>query len=164
MSYNVQIIEIGPPIFLHSSPFYPTLKTLCFTILFNQPDTRKLPLPAGTSTFPCNTFVWTHPTHTQKPAFRILRTDNNRGATFYNVRYNVINTPAKKLITAINTIKINELSSSQYGWPWPQDTWAEKRGAAVPLSRGGAGSPSNTMWPGPRYTSVPSGVFIHPAV
>jgi len=30
-------------------------------------------------------------------------------------------------------------------------TWAEKRGAdAVPLSRGGAGSPSNTMWPGPR--------------
>jgi len=28
----------------------------------------------------------------------------------------------------------------------------------------GAGSPSNTMWPGPRSTSVPSGVFIHPAV
>ena len=30
--------------------------------------------------------------------------------------------------------------------------------------RGGAGSPSNTMWPGPRSTSVPSGVFIHPVV
>jgi len=40
-----------------------------------------------------------------------------------------------------------------------------KRGAAaVPLSQGGAGSPSNTMWKGPRSTSVPSGVFIHPAV
>jgi len=35
--------------------------------------------------------------------------------------------------------------------------------AAVPHSRG-AGSPSNTMWPGPRSTSVQSGVFIHPAV
>jgi len=28
----------------------------------------------------------------------------------------------------------------------------------------GAGTPSNTMWPGPKSTSVPSGVFIHPAV
>jgi len=27
-----------------------------------------------------------------------------------------------------------ELSSSWNGWPWPQHTWAEKRGAAVPLS------------------------------
>jgi len=26
----------------------------------------------------------------------------------------------------------------------------------------GAGTPSSTMWPGPRSTSVPSGVFIHP--
>jgi len=32
-------------------------------------------------------------------------------------------------------------------------------GAAV-----GAGSPSNTMWPGPRPTSLPTGIFIHPAV
>jgi len=29
---------------------------------------------------------------------------------------------------------------------------------------GGGGSLSNTMWPEPRSTSVPSGVFIHPAV
>ena len=28
----------------------------------------------------------------------------------------------------------------------------------------GAGSPSNTVSPGPRPTSVPSGIFIHPAV
>jgi len=33
----------------------------------------------------------------------------------------------------------------------------------VPLSRS-AGNPSNTMWPAPMSTSVPSGVFIHPAV
>ena len=38
-----------------------------------------------------------------------------------------------------------------------------KGGAAVPLSLAGAESPSDTMWPGPRFTSVPSGVFIHPA-
>jgi len=34
---------------------------------------------------------------------------------------------------------------------------------AVPLL-GTAGSPSNTMWPGPRPASVPSGILIHPAV
>jgi len=28
----------------------------------------------------------------------------------------------------------------------------------------GAGSPSNTVWPGARSTSVPSGILIHPAV
>jgi len=33
------------------------------------------------------------------------------------------------------------------------------RGAAV-----GAGSPSNTMWPGPRPTSLPSGILINPTV
>ena len=36
-------------------------------------------------------------------------------------------------------------------------------GAAVPVS-GRAGTPSNTVWPGLRSTSVPSGVFIHSAV
>ena len=35
----------------------------------------------------------------------------------------------------------------------------EKRGAAVPVSRT-AGTTSNTIWPVPRSTSVPSGVFI----
>ena len=36
-----------------------------------------------------------------------------------------------------------------------------KEGASVPLLRL-AGTPSNTMWPGPRTTSVQSSVFIHP--
>ena len=38
-----------------------------------------------------------------------------------------------------------------------------KGGRAVPLPRS-AGNPSNTMWTATRSTSVPSGVFIHPAV
>jgi len=33
-----------------------------------------------------------------------------------------------------------------------------------PFGGGGAGSPSNTMWPGPRPTSLPGGILIHPAV
>ena len=38
----------------------------------------------------------------------------------------------------------------------------QKEGDAVPLSRR-AGTPSNTVWPGPRSTSVlPSGVFTSP--
>jgi len=32
----------------------------------------------------------------------------------------------------------------------------------VHLSVGEAGSPSNTMWPGPRPTSVPTGILIQP--
>jgi len=47
---------------------------------------------------------------------------------------------------------------------WPQQICAEKWGAAVPLSVGGAGSPSETMSPGPRPTSVSSGILIHPTV
>ena len=39
-----------------------------------------------------------------------------------------------------------------------------KQGDCCAPFAGGAGSPSNTMWPGPRSTSVPSGVFNHPAV
>jgi len=47
---------------------------------------------------------------------------------------------------------------------WPQQTWVENWGAAVPLSVGRAGFPPNTMSPGLRPTSVPSGILIHPAV
>ena len=36
--------------------------------------------------------------------------------------------------------------------------------AAVPLSVGGDGSPSNIMWPGPRLTSIQVGSWIHPAI
>ena len=35
---------------------------------------------------------------------------------------------------------------------------------AVPLLGGGAVTPSNTTSPGPRFTSVPSGILVHPAV
>jgi len=45
--------------------------------------------------------------------------------------------------------------------------WAKKCGRLlypVPLSMGGAGSPSNTMWPGTRPTSIPSCILIHPIV
>ena len=41
-------------------------------------------------------------------------------------------------------------------------TWAEKRGCCAPFA--GAGTSSSIMWPGPRSTSVPSGVFIRPAI
>ena len=30
--------------------------------------------------------------------------------------------------------------------------------------RGGVGSPFNTMWPGLRLTSIPSGILIHPDI
>jgi len=39
-----------------------------------------------------------------------------------------------------------------------------KLGGSAPFLGRGAGSPSSTMWPGPRPTSVPSAILIHPAV
>jgi len=36
--------------------------------------------------------------------------------------------------------------------------------AAVPLSVGGAASPSYTVWPGPRPTRMPSFILIYPTV
>ena len=40
----------------------------------------------------------------------------------------------------------------------------KKTGGCCAAFAGGAGPPSNTMWPGPRSTSVPSDIFIHPAL
>jgi len=39
-----------------------------------------------------------------------------------------------------------------------------KRGGGCCAPFSGAGTLSNTVWPGPTSTSVPSGVFIHPAI
>jgi len=38
-----------------------------------------------------------------------------------------------------------------------------KTGGCAPF-RGAAATPSNTTWPGPRFTSEPSGILIHPSV
>ena len=39
-----------------------------------------------------------------------------------------------------------------------------KRGGGCCSPFAGAGTPSSTMWPGPRSASIPNGVFIHPAI
>jgi len=46
------------------------------------------------------------------------------------------------------------------------DMGREVRGGGndVSLSKEGVGSPSNTMLPGPRPTSISSGILIHPTV
>jgi len=48
---------------------------------------------------------------------------------------------------------------------WSQRIWAENCGRGLcPFRGGGAGSPSNTLWPGPRPTYTPSFILIHPSV
>jgi len=39
-----------------------------------------------------------------------------------------------------------------------------KLGGTCPFEGGGAGFPSNTMWPGPRPTCIPSFILIRPIV
>ena len=46
---------------------------------------------------------------------------------------------------------------------WPQ-IHGLKSGGCCALFRRGNGSPSNTMWPGPRPSSVPSGILIHSSI
>ena len=48
--------------------------------------------------------------------------------------------------------------------PFGRNRYGPKIGGAVPIWGRGAGSPSNTMWPGPRPTCVPSFVLIRPTV
>ena len=53
---------------------------------------------------------------------------------------------------------------AEMGNRWPTiDVGRKRKGAAVPLSGGElTESPSNTMWPGPRSITVPSGILMHP--
>ena len=46
----------------------------------------------------------------------------------------------------------------------PEQSGPKSGGCCVPFRGGGAGSQSNTMSPGPRPTSVPSGLLIRPTV
>ena len=72
-------------------------------------------------------------------------------------------------------------SPSNTMWPWAEvylyTKWqlnpsshlattdmGRKLGRVVPLWGQGTGSPSNTMSPGPRLTSVPRGILIHRTV
>ena len=48
--------------------------------------------------------------------------------------------------------------------PFGRNRYGQKIGGAVPLGGRGAGSPSNTMWPGPRPTRMPSFILIRPTV
>jgi len=48
--------------------------------------------------------------------------------------------------------------------PFGHNVHGPKLGGDVPFFWGGAGSPSNTKSPGPRHTSIPSGILVHPAV
>ena len=45
---------------------------------------------------------------------------------------------------------------------WPQQIWAQNW-CSVLLSGRGSGFPSNTMWPGPRPTSVPNFIHLDPS-
>ena len=48
--------------------------------------------------------------------------------------------------------------------PFGHSRHGTKIGAPPRFWRGGAGSPSNTKSPGPKPTSIPSGILIHPAI
>jgi len=61
---------------------------------------------------------------------------------------------------------LQQLSSGWDGRPCQSKVGRNVRwGSSVSLSvPSGAGSPSNTMWPGPRPTSISSGTLRHPTV
>jgi len=54
MSHNVQTIKISPSVSCTSHPLL-NPKILCFTMLFNRPDTDKSAPSWEASTSPCNT-------------------------------------------------------------------------------------------------------------
>jgi len=70
-----------------------------------------------------------------------------------------------KCLNSTNTLYLHNKSSAvaEMGDRDHNRHGPKRGGGAVPLLRT-AGNLSNTMWPAPLSTSVPSGVFIHPAV
>jgi len=63
------------------------------------------------------------------------------------------------MVFACNTrLEVWRKTSSWHGRPFGHNRHGPKTGG------GGAGSPSNTMWPGPTPTYLRSGILIHPAV
>jgi len=67
--------------------------------------------------------------------------------------------------TAMKKLKTNKSSAvAEMGDRLAIIYMGRKVGPDVSLSVGGAGSPSNTMWPGPSPISVPRSILIHVAV
>jgi len=48
--------------------------------------------------------------------------------------------------------------------PFGRNIYGPKIGGLFPFGGGGAGSPSNTMWPGPRPSCMPSFILIRPTI
>ena len=73
--------------------------------------------------------------------------------------------PATRPTSAPSGIVIQPFGHNRHG-PWFIRCIRKLRkcGGCCALFRGGVGSPSNTMWPGLRPTSVLSGILIHPTV
>jgi len=82
------------------------------------------------------------------------RTRAQRIRGFTTMRY--INLRFTYLLTYSAVAEVGDRGHNRY----EPKIWG---GGSVPVSRRG-GTPSNTMWPGPRSPSAPSGAFIHPAV
>jgi len=68
----------------------------------------------------------------------------------------------KSLLEAAHTV--NKSSAVAEMGDRRHNTHGPKRGGSCCAPFAGAVTPSSTMWHGPRSTSVPSGVFIHPAI
>jgi len=74
-----------------------------------------------------------------------------------------VRTIATSLTVALQSNR-QELSSCWDGRPFGHNRHGPKVGRAAVGSWVPTGSPSNTMWPGPRPTTLPSGILIHPTV
>ena len=82
------------------------------------------------------------------------------------IRYNIFSCTKKLMNSQLNLphrTKIKNSAVAEMGDHLAMVGMGQKvrAGCCAPF-RGGTGSPSNTMWPGP--SSVPSGILIHPAV
>jgi len=94
---------IGPPV-LHSSPCHP--KILCFTMLFNWPDTPKVPVSVGyTPRYACSLDPLNSAFQTASQSVQPFWCSSwQRVIILYNVHQNAINARFKKLVTATNAI------------------------------------------------------------
>jgi len=107
------------------------------------------------SSYPSNRLATVHQCHRQTD-----RTGQDNGPIAYGEPF------YKRSPNKTANINRNKWSAvAEMGDRLATTDMGQKRGLLCPFLVGGvAGSPSNTMWPGPRRISVASGIFIHPAI
>jgi len=89
MSYDVQIVKIGPPVFCTAQPFTQPPKSYTLQCLSVGQTLAKVPIPVRASTSSCNTCSQDQPYSAFRTASRSVQPFSNSSRQRVHILYNV---------------------------------------------------------------------------